>query len=224
MGKRSKRILSKPSAPKMKNYKDRVIELKKQIRQLESFGNLSIHEQYEYEKLTKELIELQRQFGYNLNSYNAMYNSTSSYDDLIDHAYQQKAIPQYNPNPVKPVIKKDIPTEAEEAAELVKKYFSLTDSHGLYKTDSEEIVSEQTPNNAVSNHDIEYRTERCFSRLYADGSKVFWIKRKHTSEPIKHNLKGPAVIYENKSVEYWIAGQQFSEINFNMIQNGMLLK
>ena len=120
------------------------------------------------------------------------------------------------------MIKPDPATEAEEADSFIKEYFNKVDEHGLYK--EETILSTISSNQNNTGADTNYLTEKCFSRDYADGSKVFWIKRKHTTDIKKHNLHGPAVIYDDKIVEYWINGKRFNETNFNLIQNSLILK
>ena len=182
-----------------------------------------------YLDLEKELESLENYYN---NTYNNTYDDTHLHDMRFGTnaggyvGNKPSAVYGYTPPTPKQVVKpkKSQPSEAEEVEKFVSEYFSLTDNHGLYKNNSDEIIYENYDELDLYHHDKSYVTEKSFSRLYADGSKVFWIKRKFSSDVKIHNLHGPAVIYENGDVEYWINGQKFSELNFNLIQNGMILK
>mgnify|MGYP003495047240 CR=1 FL=1 len=220
----------------------RANEIRRYLTKMRESGALSNSNMDAYSDLIEELaqeeyyVKSNNSIGYDdsFPSYhhNDLYNyrvtvSDNSTGIINNNQYYHGVkynISHISPNPwgVAPVIKPDPATEAEEADSFIKEYFNKVDEHGLYK--EETILSTISSNQNNTGADTNYLTEKCFSRDYADGSKVFWIKRKHTTDIKKHNLHGPAVIYDDKIVEYWINGKRFNETNFNLIQNSLILK
>ena len=119
--------------------------------------------------------------------------------------------------------------------ELKKAFDSLgwieSDDTGFYL--SETIIFEGIGNTIAFGGISLNQNFKEVKREYIDGSIQYLrsapdiVSQFHHNQKymlIRHNLAGPAVIFPDGTVEYWVSGLQLTEENFNIIKNYLLLE